>query len=109
MANPEVVPSEAEAGQGEQRDGSTANLFRRSIYSIPVTVTVSIGQKRLSVSEILELRPDSVVALLSRIEDPDSLMVDDKLIAKGELIETEDGGLGVKITEIAEEANADKG
>lgn len=107
MANPEVAPAEADAV--ERRDGSAANQFRRSIYGVPVTVTVSIGQKRLSVSEILDLRPDSVVALSSKIEDPVTLMVDDKLIAKGELIETEDGGIAIKITEISEEADGDNG
>ena len=87
----------------ERRDPSPDNQFRRSIYSVPVNVTVSIGQKRLSVAEILELGPDSVVALSSRIEDPVSLTVDGKLIAKAELIEMDEGGLGVKIIEIVEE------
>lgn len=114
MANPE----QAEAPQDEapQEDGvldrreqSAANNFRRSIYSVPVNVTVSIGQKRLSVSEILALGPDSVIALASRIEDPVSLTVDNKLIARGELIEIEDGGLGVKITEIVEEGEEENG
>lgn len=103
MANPELAPSETE--MLDRRDGSAENKVRRSIYSVPVTLTVSIGQKRLSVSEILDLKPESVVALTSKIEDPVSLTVDNRLIAKGELIELEDGGLGVKITEIAEEAD----
>ena len=33
-------------------------------------MTVSIGQARLSVSEILELQPEAIVPLSSRIEDP---------------------------------------
>ncbi|WP_084420377.1 FliM/FliN family flagellar motor switch protein [Henriciella litoralis] len=103
MANPEAAPKPNETE--DRRDQSPVNQFRRSIYGVPVTVTVSIGQKRLSVSEVLALTPDSVIALTSRIEDPVSLMVDDKLIARGELIENEDGGLGVKITEIAEDAD----
>ncbi|OYW87675.1 MAG: flagellar motor switch protein FliN, partial [Hyphomonas sp. 32-62-5] len=44
----------------DRRDPSGRNSYRRSIFSVPVTVTVSIGQKRLSVQEILELQPDSV-------------------------------------------------
>ena len=107
MANPEVASSDEEIL--DRRDPSTENQVRRSIFGVPVTVTVSIGQKRLSVSEILDLRPDSVVALTSRIEDPVSLTVDDRLIAKGELVETDEGGLGVRITEIAEEPDADHG
>ena len=85
------------------------NQFRRAIYGVPVTLTVSVGQRKLSVQEVLDLTPDSVIALNSRIEDPVSLMVDDKLIAWGELVEVDGGGIGVKITEIAEEADAGEG
>ena len=69
---------------------------------MPVTVTVSIGQKRLSVSEILELQPESIIPLSSRIEDPVDLTIENRLIARGELIETGDGQIAVKIIEIIE-------
>ena len=65
---------------------------------------MSLGKIRLSVSEILELQPESVVPLTTGLEDPLDLAIDDKIIARGELVETEDGGLGLKITEISEEA-----
>ncbi|OYW85298.1 MAG: flagellar motor switch protein FliN [Hyphomonas sp. 32-62-5] len=74
------------------------------MFSVPVTVTVSIGQKRLSVQEILELQPDSVLALTSKVDDPVDLFIDDKLIAKGELVETDEGQIAVKIVEIIERA-----
>lgn len=99
MANPEKAPTEVAE---ERRDPSARNGFKRSIYSVPVTVTVSIGSKRLSVSEILELQPESIVALTSRIDDPVDLCIDNKVIAKGELVETGDGTIAVKIIEIIE-------
>jgi flagellar motor switch protein FliN/FliY len=86
----------------ERRSRSEENSRRRSIFGVPVIVTVSIGQQRMSVSELLALAEGSVVSLSSKIEDPINLMVDDKLIARGELIETDAGGLAVKITEIGE-------
>jgi flagellar motor switch protein FliN/FliY len=49
------------------------------------------------------------VPLTSRIEDPVDLTIDNKVIAKGELVETEDGSLGVKITEIPEQSYDDLG
>ena len=106
-----AAPMEAEPKpeDAERRDGSAAGQSRRSIYSVPVTVTVSIGQARLSVSEILELQPEAIVPLTSRIDDPVDLMIDNKVIAKGELVETEDGSLGVKITEIPEQGYDDLG
>ena len=103
MANPQQAA--ANPGADDRRDPSPENQFRRSIYGVPVTLTVSIGHKRMSVSEVLQLAPDSIVALNTKIDDPVTLMVDDKLIAKGELVETEDGGIGVKITEIVEDAD----
>ncbi len=102
MATPEKAMTEFD-GQ-DRRDPSGRNNYRRSIYSVPVTVTVSIGQKRLSVQEILELQPDSVIALSSKVDDPVDLFIDDKLIAKGELVETDDGQIAVKIVEIIEKA-----
>lgn len=101
-----AVPMEAgpKAADVERRDATAVNQYRRSIFNVPVTVTVSIGQARLSVSEILELQPEAIVPLTSRIDDPVDLTIDNKIIAKGELVETEDGSLGVKITEIPEQS-----
>lgn len=94
-----------EAPAQDRRNRSAENAHHRSIFGVPVVVTVSIGQQRMSVSSLLELAEGSVVTLSSRIEDPINLLVDDKLIARGELIETETGGLAVKITEIGERSN----
>ena len=102
MSNPEQTP-QAQADV-DRRDDSDANKYRRSIFDVQVLLTVSIGQARLSVSDILELRPESVVPLTSRIDDPVELAIDNKIIARGELVETEDGSLGVKITELEEQA-----
>jgi flagellar motor switch protein FliN/FliY len=99
MATPEKVLADAAE---DRRDASGRNAFRRSIYSVPVTVTISIGSKRLSVSEILELQPESIVPLSSRIDDPVDLTIDNRLIAKGELVDMGDGQIAVKIIEIIE-------
>ena len=94
-----------DAADEDRRDDSAGNMYRRSIFSVPVTVTVSIGQQRMSVSELLGLRAESVVPLMARIDDPVDLMVEGRLIAKGELVETEEGALAVKITEIQEQVD----
>ena len=87
----------------DRRDTSKENAYRRSIFGVPIPMTVSLGEVRISVSEVLGLAPDAVVPLSSKIEDLVDLKVDNRVIAKGELIETEEGGLAVKIIEIMEE------
>ena len=88
-----------------RRDPAPENKYRRSIYDLPVTVTVSLGQRRMAVAELLELGPESVVSLNSKIEDPVDLVVEDRVIAKGELVEDGEGGIAVKITEIQERSD----
>lgn len=107
MANPDATITSVR--DDDRREQSSSNQYRRAIYDIPVTVTVSIGQARMSVSEILELRSDSIIPLTSRIDDPLDLTINNKVIARGELIETADGVLALKITEIAETAENDLG
>ncbi len=103
MENPkDAAPVPAEA---DRRDRSRGNSFRRSIFGVPVTVTVSIGRQRMSVADLLELREESIIPLTSRIDDPIELTVDNKVIAKGELIEIEDGSLAVKITDIQDQVD----
>lgn len=89
----------------ERRDGSEENSFKRSIYGVPVVVTVSVGQKTMSVSDLLKLREETIISLSSHIEDPVELTVNSKVVARGELIEDESGGLAVKITEIEGQTN----
>lgn len=86
----------------DRRDPGNENAYRRSIYGVPVTLTVSVGQKTMSVAELLDLSEDAVVPLTSAIEDPVDLTINDKVIARGELIEGEGGGLAVKIIEIVD-------
>jgi flagellar motor switch protein FliN/FliY len=89
----------------ERRDRSDANTFKRSIYGVPVVVTVSVGQKTMSVAELLKISEETIIPLTSRIEDPVDITINNKVIARGELIEDEDGGLAVKITEVEGQLN----
>ena len=121
MQEPEFAPEEpmpmdpieqaADAGLEDlsngtdRRAGSKENMYRRSIFDVPVTVNISVGRKKLSVAELLELRPETVIALSASLEDPIDLTIDDRVIARGELIETEEGTLAVRVTEIEERSD----
>jgi flagellar motor switch protein FliN/FliY len=94
------APDEKKPVEVERRDPSRSNLFKRSIFGVPVWLTVSVGRQRISVSDLLELREESIIPLTAKIDDPVELSVDSKIIARGELIETEQGDIAVKITEI---------
>lgn len=71
---------------------------------VPVEITVSVGQSRPVVRDLMQLQRDSVLALDRRVEDPVELYIGDRLIARGELQELEGdqaGQLAVRLTEVA--------
>ncbi|MEM8787760.1 MAG: FliM/FliN family flagellar motor switch protein [Pseudomonadota bacterium] len=71
---------------------------------VPIEVMVSVGKARPLVADLVRLRRDSVVTLNSKIDDPVELYVGERLIARGELQEMDDGTgrLGVRLTEVAD-------
>jgi flagellar motor switch protein FliN/FliY len=72
---------------------------------VPIEVTISVGKARPTVGELLQLQPDSVLPLDTRIEDPVELYVGERLIARGELQEldgSEGGQLAVRLTEVVD-------
>ncbi len=72
---------------------------------VPIEVTISVGKARPTVGELLQLQPDAVLPLDTRIEDPVELYVGERLIARGELQEldgAEAGQLAVRLTEVVD-------
>lgn len=78
-----------------------------AFLGVPIEVTISVGKARPLVSELVELRRDSVLTLDSSVDDPVELYIGDRLIARGELQELGDdsGRLGVRLTEVADFSN----
>ena len=69
----------------------TARQARAGAFlGVPIEVTISVGKARPLVSELVELRRDSVLTLDSTIDDPVELYIGDRLIARGELQEIGD-------------------
>lgn len=85
-------------------DTSANNPFTQ----VPIEITISVGHARPLVRDLLRLRPDAVLPLDRRVEDPVELYVGDRLIARGELEELtgdQAGQLAVRLTEIADLKN----
>jgi len=89
----------------DRRELTPENRYKRSIFDVAVTVNISVGRAKLRIEELLELRPEAIIGLTSSISDPIDLTIDDKVIARGELIETDEGTLAVRVTEIEEPSN----
>ncbi|MCA1030081.1 flagellar motor switch phosphatase FliY [Bacillus timonensis] len=69
------------------------------LLDIPLQVTVELGRTKRSIKEILELSPGSIIELDKLAGEPVDVLVNNKLIAKGEVVVI-DENFGVRITDI---------
>jgi len=69
------------------------------VLDVKVQLTVRLGSCELPMREMLELGPGAVIQLNQRANDPVGLYVNEKLIARGEVVVLEES-FGIKITEL---------
>jgi flagellar motor switch protein FliN len=77
-----------------------------AVYDIPVTVSAVLGKSTMPVSQLLKLGRGAVVELDRRIGEAVDIYVNNRLIARGEVVMVDDSRLGVTMTEIIK---ADRG
>ena len=69
------------------------------LMDIPVEVTVELGSTEISLRDVMNLASGSLIELDKKADEPVSLYVNRKLIAKGEIVVVENN-LGIKITSV---------
>ena len=74
------------------------------LLDVPLQVTVELGRTRQNVSEILELASGSIIELDQLAGEPVDVLVNNKLIAKGEVVVIEEN-FGVRVTDIVSKAD----
>ena len=86
---------------GNEYSGSPGNIDL--IVDIPVRVTVELGRTRKTIGEVLALGPGSVVELNKMAGEPVDVLVNGKLIARGEVVVI-DESFGIRVTEVVSRA-----
>lgn len=75
-----------------------------AIYDIPVQVSAVLGRSNMLVSQLLKLGRGAVVELDRRVGEPIDVYVNNRLVARGEVVVVEDK-LGITMTEIVKSDN----
>ncbi|WP_244498451.1 MULTISPECIES: flagellar motor switch protein FliN [Aureimonas] len=76
------------------------------IMNIPVTMQVVLGSTVMPVANLMKLGRGAVVKLDTNVSDPVDLMVNGRIVARGEVVvlENEDQRFGITLTEIVSPA-----
>jgi len=85
------------SGTGTLSQEETKNLDL--ILDIPLTVTVELGRSKMLINDLLQLGQGSVIELTKLVGEPLEVLVNDKLVARGEVVVVNDK-FGVRLTDI---------
>lgn len=73
------------------------------LLDVPLSLSVELGRARMSIQDLLGLGPGSVVELDKIAGEPLDILVNDRLVARGEAVVVNDK-FGVRITDIVSPA-----
>ena len=95
---------EAEATTGAVKPATVSEIRKNDrnldlILDIPLKVTVELGRTRTLVSELLNLGQGSVIELAKLAGESMEVLVNDKLVARGEAVVVNEK-FGVRLTDI---------
>lgn len=81
-----------------------AGVSLEAIYDIPVQVSAVLGRTTMQVNNLLKLGRGAVVELDRKIGEPVDIYVNNRLVARGEVVIVDDK-IGVTMTEIVRPEN----
>src|SRR6266545_266257 len=85
------------AADAEPTSRGAADL--EAVFDVPVKVSAVLGRARMEVGELLKLGPGAVLELDRKVGEAIDIYVNNRLVARGEVVLVEDK-LGVTMTEI---------
>ncbi len=85
-------------------DKPRSALDLEAVYDIPVRVSAVLGKSSMQVHELLKLGRGAVVELDRKVGEAIDIYVNDRLVARGEVVVVDDR-LGITMTEIIKTQN----
>ena len=96
----QAMPAEA---MMEEEEKAAADLA--PVFDVPVNISAVLGKAHIDVNSLLKLTSGSVVELDRKIGEAIDIYVNNRLVARGEVVVVEDR-LGVTMTEIIKDGDA---
>lgn len=105
FAAPDFSADDTPAGADfseEPRPGSAMDANLDLIMDIPIDLQIVLGSSRMQVSGLMNLTEGATIALDRRIGEPVEIMVNGRVIGRGEItvLENDDTRFGVKLIEV---------
>lgn len=94
------VDGDGDAEEGlAQGEGGEASVDLETIMDLPLEIVVELGRTKMLINDLLQIGQGSVIELNKAVGEPLDILVNGKLIARGEVVVVKER-FGVRITEI---------
>jgi flagellar motor switch protein FliN/FliY len=92
-------PAADDIAYNEDENAARIAADLEAVFDVPVQVSAVLGRSKMDVGELLKLGPGTVLELDRRVGEAIDIYVNNRLVARGEVVLVEDK-LGVTMTEI---------
>jgi flagellar motor switch protein FliN len=99
QAQDENGPLGAKSAEAHREGSGEVDTQLELLLDIPLEISVELGRKKMLVRDVVELAVGSIIELDKTAGEPVDVLVNGKLVARGEVVVIEDN-FGVRITEI---------
>jgi flagellar motor switch protein FliN/FliY len=104
MSNTDLPLPDMEGGAGgappiREDEGPKTASDLEAVFDVPVSVSAVLGRTKIEVGDLMNLKPGTVLELDRRVGEAIDIYVNDRLVARGEVVLV-DEKLGVTMTEI---------
>jgi flagellar motor switch protein FliN/FliY len=101
LPNLEDRAMQADMPVATEPEGPTTRIAAdlEAVFDVPVKVSAVLGRARMEINDLLKLGPGTILELDRKVGEAIDIYVNDRLVARGEVVLVEDK-LGVTMTEI---------
>jgi len=99
--------AEGASSSGSQQEGASSGRLSKTDFSklkmildVPLKVSVELGRTKMAINDLLQLGQGSVIELDKIAGEPMEILVNDKLVAMGEVVVVNEK-FGVRLTDVA--------
>lgn len=105
-ADPEIQETVMDAMTGNRKDDAGYNID--AMLNVGLNVEIVLGKTRMPISQLLKLSRGSIIELDKKIGEPVDVVINDRLVARGDLVKLPEDRVGVSLIEIVKDYVSDK-
>ncbi|GAA6150375.1 MAG: flagellar motor switch protein FliN [Pseudomonadota bacterium] len=88
------------------KDGAGYNID--AMMNVGLNVQIVLGKTRMPISQLLKLSRGSIIELDKKIGEPVDIVINDRLVARGDLVKLDEDRIGVSLIEIVKDYVSEK-